>query len=251
METFEATLKYVVPFSNNIPASISGGEPFEHPQIKEILERAVGKIYRGDLAYTLPIITVITNGACLLDDKQLYSWYKDFVSKNRNVYTQITNLAPYYPRVFTQRETYWLSKLKNVTICNTLDQVPIYPQGRALDLPDKIYQTKGPKCINTVLLSIQKNFDSEKKLYSFLGQNLYKFCVPRINIDGSIALGESRLCPTYGTVFDGLNHIDDIRNWNCHKCEFCWDKLTRTRPEVVELLDHRKLFMDMRERLKQ
>lgn len=238
MEVFEHALSYAERACITAGAVlISGGEPFEHPQIKEILERAV-KTKR-----TL-IITVATNGTKLIDDKFLYNWYKGFLSRNPRVYTQVTNVPKYYPRELTLNERYWLSKLKNCIIVTEESEVPLYPQGRALEnYPADEYRTRGPKCMDTILMALQTNVRTDYELIHQMIIKLHKFCVPRINIDGSIAIGESRLCPTIGTLDDTPEkRLDAIRRWSCRGCKEAFCVMANRTPEVLAVLRTRDIL---------
>jgi organic radical activating enzyme len=217
---------------------ISGGEPFEHPQIKEILEKTVKTKKRM-------FITVATNGTKLIDDKSLYSWYKEFVSRNSNVYTQVTNVPRFYPRELTLNERYWLSKLKNCCIVTEESQVPLYPQGRALEnYQADEYRTHGPKCMDAVLIALQTKVRTDFELIEEMVMRIHKFCVPRINIDGSIAIGESRLCPTIGTLSDTPEkRLENIRRWNCRGCKEAFGIMANRSPEILAVLRARDVLL--------
>lgn len=227
MEQFKENLDWALHFIKNQPILISGGEPFEHPQIKEILTYAVDKVNK--LCYPNMGLAVITNGWELRKDQKLYNWYKEFTkgTTGKWIATQITNVPKYYPVKFTEKDLYWLGKLNRSFIATEEKEIHLYPQGRALNL-DEPYRTMAPKCTNPKLIAAQLKmkalFDvNAKKLDIFSLTELMskggKFCNLRINIDGSLACGESALCPHVGTIYDTPEELfDKILNWNCIKC---------------------------------
>ena len=240
LEQFKRNLEWCLhPKLNFHPIIISGGEPFEHPDIKEILEYTANRYnkYKKNVAIPKPML-IATNGSCLVDDKELYSWYKDFTKKNPWILTQLTNVKEYYPRVFTDKEKYWLSKIHGCTVCDSIKDVPLYPQGRALNLENPNYETKAPKCANIRLLSMQLPELSAFDLFNMIAMKLHKFCEPRVNIDGSISIGESRLCPSIGTIDDTEDTIlEAVRGFKCAACKISIEKLKNDNPLVYELFN--------------
>ena len=195
-------------------------------------------------------VIVATNGVPLLDDSALYDWYKEFLKKAGKFFlTQVTNVPKYYPRKFTEKEIYWLSKLKNCSVITDPTEIALYPQGRALDL-DEEYQTRGPKCINARLVSKQlyarEAFTGNVMnntiytLFKLISSQALKFCSPRVNIDGTISIGESLLCPPIGTVYDHSRKLFiNILNCNCEKCKIAIDVLKKNSPPAYMIFKNK------------
>ena len=211
---------------------LSGGEPFEHPQIKEILTILAKTIKLGNC---FKGVAIATNGFPLLEDSNLYDWYRDYVKKVP-ILTQITNVKKYYPKVFTKSNYYRLQKIKNSCLETSDSDILLYPLGRALNIPAAEYQTKGPKCANIKLLAKQFPLDDLSSIIAKLSFTRQKLCVPRINIDGSIALGESQLCPPVGTIDDSPEVLlDKIRKHKCIKCKIAVNRMQATNPMAYQL----------------
>jgi organic radical activating enzyme len=222
LEQFKKNVQWALPLTATQPLLISGGEPFEHPQIKEILEY-IEEVVKTRRLRRKGAVVVATNGSPLVDDSSLYNWYSDYVKRNSWIITQITSIPKYYPRKYTTREYYRLQKLTRSFMETSENDIVLYPQGRALNLPEEDYRTNAPKCINSILISVQKPFRDSYELFNMITGNAFKFCAPRFNIDGTIALGESRLCPTVGNVDMSAREIlDNIKNFKCFNCEYSW-----------------------------
>ena len=224
------------------PILISGGEPFEHPEIKNILEYTAERYNKIILSQDIKMprlpkqIVVITNGLRLVEDFDFCSWYRYFTKKNSWLLTQITNVEEYYPITFTDKENYWLSKIHGAFLCNSINDIALYPQGRALNLDNPDYKTKGPKCANVRMLAKQLPEISAYELFNAIAFRLHKFCELRINIDGSISIGESRLCPPIGTVDDSEEALlDSIHKFNCSSCKISIERLKNNSPAGYEL----------------
>jgi len=202
----------------------SGGEPFEHPQIKQVLE-VIAAYQKG---FPRVGVVIATNGYQLAHDKNLYNWYRDFSkSRAKNFLTQVTAVKEYYPKHLVEKDLYWLSKIKNCCVVDETSEINLYPQGRALNLKAPQWDTKAPKCVNLRLIANQIPETSFRHIVNKMPVG--KYCTPRINIDGSIALGESRLCPSIGTIHDDLCVLGErVKNFNCKGCPIPLDILKNT-----------------------
>ena len=240
LEQFEKNLDWAMQFIGMQPILISGGEPFEHPQIKEILTYAVDRVNK--LHRPCMGLAVISNGWELRKDQKLYNWYKEFCKGTTGKYlsTQITNVPKYYPVKFTEKDLYWLGKLNRSWICTDEKDIHLYPQGRALQLNEP-YRCAATKCTNPKLIAMQivmKSLVTAKEPDIFdiaeaMGK-AGKFCNLRINIDGTIAMGESALCPTVGSINDDPKVLfDRILNWKCDICKKYIPKDAEMKIKVV------------------
>jgi hypothetical protein len=76
------------------------------------------------------------------------------------------------------------------------------------------------------MIAAQRPDYSFSKTVNTMANLLHKFCSPRINIDGSIALGESRLCPKVAKVTDSDSDIiKKIHEFKCNGCQISIDIL--------------------------
>jgi organic radical activating enzyme len=235
LEQFKQNLEFALRTIGRNPhiLLLSGGEPFEHPQIKEIVEYAAERLKKLML-----ICTIASNGAPLIDNKELYNWYKELAKKYKRLFLQVTNVPKYYPRTLTSKEIYWLEKIKNCVVVTDEKYVPLYPQGRALNLPNPEWRTKGPKCSDIRLVTAQKPGSSFGEVINTLFGLIHKSCTPRINIDGSIVLGESRLCPKVANVTDSdPDIIKAVREFKCHGCQVCLDIMKQNNPVANSLFN--------------
>jgi len=210
----------------------SGGEPFEHPEIKQILEVITAYQKRFPQVGTI----IATNGYPLAHDKDLYNWYRDFTKNHaRNLLTQVTAVKEYYPKHLIEKDVYWLNKIKNCSVVDEKSEINLYPQGRALTLDSPQWDTKAPKCVNLRLMSKQTQETSFKHIVNMMPVG--KYCTPRINIDGSISLGESRLCPPIGTVHDDLRVLGEkVKKFNCKGCSISLEILKETNALAYNMI---------------
>lgn len=213
---------------NNIV--ISGGEIFEHPQIKEVLD-----IIFTRLADKRCIISIITNGRILSESNELLNYLKDRLNskewKNR-IFIQISDDDRFYPIKLTDKQKYRLKKLgAALSGLENYDgnHACLYPQGRALDNYDESwFFTKAPKCTNTRWMAKRYNPSSFTEILQTLAIN-QKYCNPSISPKGEIKLGESALCPPVCSIDDN-NILDKIKNFKCNKCKYSIDKLMFINP---------------------
>ena len=235
-EQFIDNLNFAYKLISGVPGQVlivSGGEPFEHPNIKGLLE-----ILGGYSKRTYAPIIIATNGHKLANDRGLYDWYREFAKKYPRILTQVTYVKEYYPKELTPNNKYYLGKIKNCGVVDDIREIFLYPQGRALDLPSPNWNTKGPKCVNLRLLANQVNTLSFKSIVGVMPQiNQGKFCTPRINIDGTISLGESRLCPPIGTIKDSDTELFvKTMKCRCSKCSIALDMLKESSAPAYSLI---------------
>lgn len=191
---------------------ISGGEPFEHPEIKDILT----VLARAAKNHLFPAIIIATNGAALLDHPELYAYTKAMLKAGRNrLGIQITNDPRFYPRVFSKQERHHLLGLTS-DICQV---EKLSQQGRARkNFPETVFSRRYPSCGNTRLLAHQVSRFQD--LLELLQSHGY-FCTPSIGPDGKLRAGESALCPPFGSIREHddvlLNHL---RNFTCKGCPY-------------------------------
>lgn len=206
----------------------SGGEMFEHPKILDLLE-----IVQSYWDKKFPL-TFITNGRELVHNREIYDYVTDMQKKysKKNILIQVTDDERYYPEQLSDKDKYYLKKLNAI-----IEEVPgLYPQGRVLEnFPDSEWCTKGPKCVNCRLLTMQGVNTVNGLVTTLLSAN--KMCTPVIAPDGSIKIGESALCPSVASIYDSEEDIiDGIKNCKCMKCKIPFDILQENNPIAYKML---------------
>lgn len=234
-EQFIKNLDYaysVVERSVNHSIIISGGEPFEHPQIRDIL-RIIGNYAKK---HPTVLVYVATNGFSLANNPSLLNEYRNYVKQFRNIFTQIVNYPEFYPKNLSEKNVYHLSKIQRSLVATDASEMFLYPQGRALSLPNPQWRIGGgPKCSNIRLLANQLNTTSFKKV--ILNLPFLQNCLPRINIDGSISLGESLQCPSIGTIDDDDRGLyEAVKNCRCSSCKIACEHMKKTNPIAYSLI---------------
>lgn len=211
---------------------ITGGEPFEHPEIKDVLEIVGGYAKKYPTVY----VFICTNGVVLANDNKLLNWYREYIKRYKNVLTQVVNYPEYYPQNLTEKNIYYLSKIQRGLVATDSKEMFLYPQGRALDLPSPVWGLGGgPKCGNLRLTANQMNTTSFRHVIQSMP--MVKLCVPRINIDGSIALGESRLCPTIGSIEDDDKVLfENTKNCRCSRCKIACEFMKENNSFAYSLI---------------
>lgn len=228
LETLKDALEFCK--KNKIPTvSFSGGEIFEHPQIKECLELV-------DKYYPNVLIGLTTNGRKLAADKELLEFMREWTKKRgkKNYYLQVTDDARFYPTRLSQKERYNLEKLgaivEGVPTNQNDNQKCLYPQGRALENFDEgWWNTLAPKCVNA-RLSVKQGVSSFKGLVDTFA-SMGKFCTPMIDPYGNIKIGESAHCPAIATIYDSDKEIiEKIANCKCTACKIPLEIFKKQNP---------------------
>ena len=197
---------------HNIPfCIISGGEPTEHPEFEKFLKYALQELPGTH-------ITVTTNGVWLQKYESLVKDINDYY-KNMVLF-QVTSVPEYYPTKIDLSLPVF--SIPNIVICREIESM--YPQGRALD-NNYPWTCKASRCTNIRLMAHQLGFTGLSGVLLTMAMKGF-FCTPHINIDGSIILGESDLCPKCSHIDKTDEEIlDDILSFQCHSCDFINKKL--------------------------
>lgn len=217
-------LKDVVKFRNIYGGPImllSGGEPTEHPNFKDFLKYTLLNTSSDSK------IIVTTNGLWLTEN---VSYIKEINEKySYKCEFQVVVDDRYYPiHVDESSEVF---KLSNVHLCR--DVMNIYPQGRALknNLP---FRAKASKCFNLRAMVKQLKGRSLIDVFSMMNVRGF-FCTPNIDINGSIKLGESSLCPVCSSIYESEENIlTAIEKFQCHSCDFINNNLPPEYKKFVE-----------------
>lgn len=218
--TFD-TFKEAIAFNNNLavsaltPMLISGGEPFEHPEIEKFLDYLIEVCNSiPNLSEDFPLAIIATNGQYMSTHPEV----AEHVAKStKHIGFQVVIDDRYYP-IHVDDEA--LKKQPGVNVFYGV--ASIYPQGRAItnNLP---YSKKCSSCYNVRALA--KQFGNTPITLEMILMQMFMrghlSCTPHIDIDGNIKVGESRLCPVCSNIYKPKEKIvEDIINFNCHQCDF-------------------------------
>jgi len=169
---------------------VSGGEPLEHPQFFELM----------DMTKNIPVKTILSNGM-FLEDPATKKKVLDL-----GIPLQITNDPRYYPKRIPKVDHSLLGYETHIRTITAL--------GRAKenDIPTNRI---APMCFNLRSLTKKYGFwDSVRYLRS-----MKKFCIPSINIDGSIVVGEASCCYRIGTIESSDQElVQNLQRMDCNRC---------------------------------
>jgi hypothetical protein len=191
MAIYEQVLKFIdwieFPF-----LMLTGGEPLLHPEFMTMLQMALDKKLK---------IIILSNGTFLENEILTKKILKT------GVLIQITNDDRFYPRqvpVIDHPQLLYEHRIRMVS-----------PFGRALT--NKLNMNRqSPLCFN--LRSVGRHSRDFKETIMIL-RSMHRFCVPSINIDGTLVAGEMNSCTTIGTVYDdNLTLTNNLCSMTCQKC---------------------------------
>jgi len=207
LDNFQQAIRFANQSSAKI-LIISGGEPTSHPQFGEFLTYA-SKMFNGGI--------VVTTHGMYISEPTGCDWFSVFPE----IQFQITNDDRYYPvKIDKEAIKYVEATFKNVVFCDRIGG-DIYPQGRAiryLDITHRNSKCKGTKCFNLRSISNHQSTSGFTEVISIL-ESQGRFCTPSINIDGSIAMGESNQCSTVGTIYQPMSKLyEAITSSQCNDC---------------------------------
>lgn len=225
VEMFQSVIDFHKKYNINA-IILTGGEIFEHSEVKKIISMA---------AENFEYVALLTNGKILSQNEELFSFVQEIQRKRskKHVKIQVTNDHRFYPQILDSTQIYKLKKLG----VSEIDRVfGLYPQGRALiNHSDAKWLTVAPKCVNVRLLAKQgiKNFYELLNMLNTAG----KFCTPTIALDGSIKLGESALCPDCVHINDDSDKIiEKIKKFDCRQCKIPLERLKTGNSAAYRLL---------------
>jgi hypothetical protein len=169
---------------------VSGGEPFEHPQIFEAA---------AFLKHAAPMVVYASGGN--FDNEKLET------IKRLGLQVQVTSDPRYYPRP-QPRERFSGSVFYEDTIR------AIFPcrRTREAGIPSTRYS---PGCFNLRSATRVHGFTAGMWLLAKMG----KVCAPSINVDGTIRAGEADTCLQVGTVRSPVAEVEAaLRTMRCGRC---------------------------------
>lgn len=204
IKTFQAALDFGLKFkANNI--MLTGGEPSLHPQYIEMVNLARNTM-KG-------VISIASNGWYIKDGK-VPEQYK-VQNKNKGILLQISYDEKYYPP--------WSGA--STAIENSNDYVFIHNKTKKLSKCTKLMNRKdidfNKKSISCPMLreNIKNGYINNFSQYIMLIESMLKICVPVVDVNGNIRIGETDICATIGNVYSSNDElIENARNTTCNNC---------------------------------
>lgn len=194
LETLNSIIQYInkACISNLV---FSGGEPTEHPHFAEYIQEVI------DNSDHLGYCFIASNGI-FVDDLQKTDQIKELLSRNENLFLQITNVPQFYPRKDILQKIKKLNLGNKLQITTHLDSLTLL--GRALKNHSNHQSIRAPCCINFYLLSRQ-GFNDFHHMINYLElTTLTSFCKPMVDMNGHLHLGEYLKCIDLGH----LSHVN-------------------------------------------
>lgn len=202
---------------------ISGGEPFLHPDLAEILPMFLKHAcHHGATILFLTAGTQLLSGEKITvngEEQDLYSWYSSLAWEYEGILvTQITADKRFYSsyNLIKQKEEI-LTAIPNAYIVNEIQSIT--PLGRAKNLKSielntfylehsdgtKEKKTKNPDCLNVLLMSRQVS-SLQEAIHTMEVRG--KYCTPLINYKGEFTIGEADICTQFATAKEALQDLD-------------------------------------------
>ena len=203
LETFAKALEFSEGLEALAPVRmtmLSGGEPTDHPDILELIKMAEAPGH---------FISLLTNGLWLEDEG-----LRDEILSHK-LAIQVTNDSRFYP------EKHPLFEHPAITYVDSLSVM--FPMGRfAGKESGEVPTRKAPTCFN--LRSLTRNLLSVRHAVAQLRMRALKapiggWCIPSINVDGTVVVGESNGCHSIGTVNSTHEELTQaIIDMKCDRC---------------------------------
>lgn len=199
---------------------ISGGEPTEHPDFKEIMKKFIN----------FPLVCIISNGMWI-DNLEMIKTMKWLMS-NKNVFLQITNIKGLYPK----KVDLYRIKCLFPTVAIEKDKLYMLSLGRATDYKSHMALAKQHpytmSCMSSSVISAQMSYRNALAMLELRS----KFCHPLIDWKGNIHWSESWLCPSFANVEEPFEEIARKANlWRpCGGCADYQKLLEKTDNQYVQ-----------------
>lgn len=226
-DTFERVLT-LVNEAQPLIVNITGGEPTEHPLWKQFAKELLN-------VKSVKIMTIITNGAWIEDDKTRIDMAKLIRENKGNVKVQVYSNPKYY------KDHEWTvaheAQYKSIGCITDFDS-PIFMQdlGRARkNCKEEVADSDHvPSCINSHLIALQS---SSLHQFCMMSAQAGKFCRPLIDPEGYIHMSESCRCPSVAHVDDGVAEafFKMRQSRPCRSCQLYKNFATRF-PREMEML---------------
>lgn len=193
---------------------ISGGEPTMHPQLIEFLDMMRDeyspRFFKKSFMQRLTVI-LASNGH-FLHYPELHHKIRDRYEVKTNSFrlmVQVTNDERFYPRDIPH-----VQPSEGLMVIRKLATVGPCTNTRANNIEATV---RAPGCFNFRSLARHRGFIG---MMAVMELQLGRFCVPSINVDGTVRAGESDVCHKVGTVDSPLREIEhNILNMSCDNCK--------------------------------
>lgn len=196
METFERALAFIRRTQTRV-LLVSGGEPFEHPQVFKMAER-LKEMALEDIFF----VSFASNGHFAFDDNKMRQ------VETMGIGVQVTCDHRYYPRL-VPREKF---SSQQFTFEDTLRTIFPCERSEASGIPTN---RTNPLCFNLRSATRSLGYIVGTTMLALKG----RVCTPAINIDGTVVAGEADTCHKVGTVDSSLGELNDaICNMRCNRC---------------------------------
>ena len=198
LDVFKQALDFVESCGVRV-LTVSGGEPFDHPDIAKILELCAKFQER-----TSTIFTICSNGLFALDEEK----YR--LARSYKLVIQVTNDQRYYGRNLSLIR----HKFDLPFMCFENQIRTIVPCRRTRE--NKIASTRiSPMCFN--LRSVVRTHGFKQGLLAL--EHYGKYCTPSVNIDGGIVAGEADTCLRIGNVSMKPGDLtESVLGMHCSAC---------------------------------
>lgn len=218
---------------------ISGGEPTEHPYWNEIIDEACDNFTD---------VVIPTNGMWINTDKE--DLMLMILKKHPNCQVQITSVRGYYPlydkivtsvrelkqrlKVHPDRD---MRRVEFNQILPCIDvQLHMVSLGRAAKDSECLNLASADEATTTSCFMgslVASQIDYKQVIQTMEGRG--HFCKPRINYKGEIGWSESSLCPSFATVYNTPDEIQQkASEWRpCGKCRDYQKLLNNKQPKYL------------------
>lgn len=241
LETVEQSIAFFNKMGAHV-ATISGGEPTEHPHFTEIVDMWIANLTQ--LAESSPkeayAIEICSNGSWI-NNAKICLYLKKIVGKraaNFTIHLQITSIKGLYSNYDTIQK--YKSKLENAfrKFVNINDYGILNMQGlgRARE-HDASYDAAASSpwfcsCVQLAQLLAQTN---DLKSAILLNEGRGHFCQPLVDWQGKLHISESCLCPACGHITDEDIEVKAHKWRPCGGCVGFKKLLSSKEPAVVYL----------------
>lgn len=196
MSTFERALDFIDRCDTKV-LLVSGGEPFEHPQVFEMAE-----MLKSLALERMLMVSFASNGHFVLDD-DLHNRVREL-----GIGVQVTCDPRFYPRLlfkerFQHPGFFFVNGITTIFPCRRTREKGI------------VSNKTSPLCFNIRSATRQLGFATAVAMLTLQ----MRICSPSINVDGTVRAGEADTCHQIGTVDSTVAEISDaLCSMRCGKC---------------------------------
>jgi hypothetical protein len=196
MDTFERALGLVDRLGVKV-LLVSGGEPFEHPDVFRMAD-----MLKTFALENILFVSFASNGHFALDEEKMES------VRRTGIGVQVTCDPRFYPRIllaerFPGNQFTFEDSIRTIFPCRRTRAAGLVPNRTS------------PNCFNIRSATRSVGFLKAQTILAVQG----RVCCPSINIDGTVVAGETDTCHPIGTVDSSITEIEEaLRNMHCKRC---------------------------------